>query len=145
MAVEDDVKEALRAVRYPEVTKDIVATGIYRGATTAGSEVTVQIGLPTMVLAGPVREQFLKEVVAAAEKVPGVTRAHIDATIRVASLPPPPDKNRLPQVKNIVAVASGKGGVGKSTVATNLALALQRWGAKVGLLDADVFGPSVPQ
>ncbi len=139
------VREALKSVHYPEVAKDIVATGLLRGVTAAGGEVTVQLALPTMVVLPETRDGFLAEVKAAAEKVPGVTRVSLDTTIRVASLPPVADKNRMPGVKNVIAVASGKGGVGKSTVATNLAMALKRWGARVGLMDADVFGPSVPQ
>ena len=143
--IEAAVREALKSVKYPEAAKDIMATGIVRGVQVDGGAVTVQIALPTMVIYPAVREAFVKEIVAAAERAPGVTSATVDATVRVASLPPIADKNRMSGVKNVIAVASGKGGVGKSTVATNLALALKRWGAKVGLLDADVFGPSVPQ
>src|SRR5262249_18739355 len=88
---------------------------------------------------------FLRELSTAAEKVAGVTRVTVDPTVRVAAMPAPADKNRLPGVKNVIAVASGKGGVGKSTVAVNLALALQRWGARVAVLDSGVFGPWIRQ
>jgi ATP-binding protein involved in chromosome partitioning len=145
MSLENDVREALKNVRYPEVAKDVVATGLVRGITSAGGEVRIEVQLPTMAVPAEAREQFLREVAAAAEKVAGVTRVQVDPTVRVAAMPAPADKNRLPGVKNVIAVASGKGGVGKSTVAVNLALALQRWGARVALLDADVFGPSIPQ
>jgi ATP-binding protein involved in chromosome partitioning len=144
VSVTDAVREALKAVSYPGAAKDIVATGLLRGVLAAGSEVTVQLALPTMVVQPAVREAFLAEVTAAAAQVPGVASVRLDTTVRVASMPPVADKNRMPGVKNVIAVASGKGGVGKSTVATNLALALKRWGARVGLMDADVFGPSVP-
>jgi ATP-binding protein involved in chromosome partitioning len=127
---ENAVKDALKKVFYPGINKDVVTCGIVRKVEVAGDKVTVGLTLPTMVAPASVREDLEQAVRAAAT---------------AASLPPPGDKARLPGVKNVIAVASGKGGVGKSTVATNLALALSRWGAKVGLLDADVFGPSVPQ
>jgi ATP-binding protein involved in chromosome partitioning len=98
-----------------------------------------------MVVKPEVRDRFLGEVTAAAERVEGVARARVESTVKLLSLPPPADKNRLPGVTYIFAVASGKGGVGSSTVAVNLALALKRWGAKVGMLDGDIFGPSLPQ
>jgi ATP-binding protein involved in chromosome partitioning len=137
------VKEALRSVKYPDLAKDIVTVGIVQGVEQKGGEVVVKLQLPTMVVSAEAKEQFLGAVKAAAEKTGA--KVKIETTVKVASLPPPADKNRLPGVKNVIAVASGKGGVGKSTVATNLALALHRWGAKVAMLDADVFGPSIPQ
>ncbi|MBI4512135.1 MAG: iron-sulfur cluster carrier protein ApbC [Deltaproteobacteria bacterium] len=141
--MENLVRDALRRVHYPEVAKDIVACGILRKVEVAAG-VTVHLELPTMVIQPHVREAFEREVKLAAEGVAGGKPVSLVTSVKVAALSPPPDKNRVPGVKNIIAVASGKGGVGKSTVATNLALALSRWGAKVGMLDTDVFGPSIP-
>jgi ATP-binding protein involved in chromosome partitioning len=138
------VKDALKKVRWPDVQKDVVSCGIVK-KVEVGKEVVIHLDLPTMVVPAEVRQAFEKEVRLAAEGVAGGRLVTLEAAVNVARLPPAPDKNRIPGVKNVVAVASGKGGVGKSTVATNLALALKRWGARVGLLDADVFGPSIPQ
>ncbi len=141
---ESSVRDALKKVSYPGVVKDVVTSGVVKKFTVAGTEVTFTVVLPTMVAGPEVREGLERELRAAAT-LAGAAKVTLDVSTKVAALPPPADKARLPGVKNVIAVASGKGGVGKSTVATNLALALSRWGAKVGLLDADVFGPSVPQ
>ncbi len=144
-SIEAAVRDALKNVRYPDVQKDVLSAGIVKQVTANGGEVVVRLELPTMVVRQSVRDAVLADVKAAVEKTRGVTSVRIDASVKVASLPPPGDKNRAPGVKNIIAVASGKGGVGKSTVAVNSACALHKWGAKVALLDADIFGPSVPQ
>ena len=138
------VKDALRKVRWPDVAKDVVTVGLVK-KIEVGAKIVIHVEIPTIVVAPAVREAFEKELKLAAEGVAGGKPVEIAATVKTAAMPPAPDKNRLPGVKNVIAVASGKGGVGKSTVATNLALALKRWGAKVGMLDADVFGPSIPQ
>jgi ATP-binding protein involved in chromosome partitioning len=141
---ETRVREALRAVKYPEAAKDVVSSGLLKSVTADGDAITVHVYLPTMAVQPAVRDAYLAGVGAAAEKAAGA-RVHVESSVRVVSTPPPGDKNRMPGVKNVIAVASGKGGVGKSTVAVNLALALQRWGARVGMLDGDIFGPSLPQ
>lgn len=142
--LEGIVRDALKKVRYPDVSKDVVACGIVK-KIEAGDAVKLAVELPTMVLSPERKEAFLDDVKKTAEGVTGGRPVVLDVSTKVAAMPAPPDKNRAPGVKNIIAVASGKGGVGKSTVATNLALALKRWGARVGMLDADVFGPSIPQ
>jgi len=87
----------------------------------------------------------LRDRIERALKELGASKVRVEFTAKVAARPAPSDKARLPGVKTIIAVAAGKGGVGKSTVATNLAIALKNHGATVGMLDADVFGPSLPQ
>jgi ATP-binding protein involved in chromosome partitioning len=108
-----------------------------------GGRATVDIELTTP--ACPAKDVIARSVEAAVRRVPGVTAVDVRLTARVVGRPNHPSNPRLPGVKNIVAVAAGKGGVGKSTVSTNLAVALTRLGATVGILDADVYGPSIPQ
>jgi ATP-binding protein involved in chromosome partitioning len=141
---EGAVRDALKKVFYPGVAKDVVTCGLIKKVAVSGDDAVVTLALPTMVVAPEVRAGVEKAVEAAALAA-GAKQVKLEVSVNVASLPPPADKARLRNVKNIIAVAAGKGGVGKSTVATNLALSLKKWGAKVGLLDADIFGPSVPQ
>ena len=102
------------------------------------------VGIELTTPACPSRAVIAKSIETAVGKLPGVAGVEVRFTAKVVGRPNHPSNPRLPGVKNIIAVAAGKGGVGKSTVAVNLALALARHGAKVGLLDADVFGPSIP-
>lgn len=132
-----DVFAALRTVNDPELHRDLVSLGMVERADRTGSAAFVKVNLTTP--ACPLKATIEADVRRAVLGVPGIQSVTVEfgATVRAPSSPP------LPGVKHVVAVASGKGGVGKSSVAANLAAALAKSGAKVGLLDADVYGPSI--
>lgn len=135
-----DVLKALTAVKDPDLHRDIVSLGFVKDLAVGDHRVSFTIELTTP--ACPVKDQLAasaKQVVQAL----GVADVQVRMTSQVTTAKGP-KAALIPQVKNTVAVASGKGGVGKSTVAANLAVALMRAGAKVGLMDSDVYGPSVP-
>jgi ATP-binding protein involved in chromosome partitioning len=140
---EASVKQALSSVMDPALEKDIVSYRILRSIEISGDDVLVRLDIPTHAYPVPLRKE-LQGRVDTAVKALGAKRVTVLAEVTTAYMPPPSDKAMLKGPKNVIAVAAGKGGVGKSTVAVNLALALARHGAKVGLLDADVFGPSIP-
>ena len=139
----DAVLQALRAVQDPDLRRDIVALNFVKDLVIEGGRVAFTIELTTP--ACPVKDQMRDQAVASVSALPGVTdvAVQLSAKVRSASAPEtgrPP----LPGVKNVIAVGAGKGGVGKTTVAVNLALALAKCGSRVGLLDGDIYGPNVP-
>jgi ATP-binding protein involved in chromosome partitioning len=143
MTTETAVRDALAKVIDPALGNDIVTYRLVRAIEIAGDDVLVRIDVPTHAYPLAQRRE-LTVAIEQAVKALGVKRVTVILEVATAFLPTPSDKAMLKGPKNVVAVAAGKGGVGKSTVAVNLALALARHGAKVGLLDADVFGPSIP-
>jgi ATP-binding protein involved in chromosome partitioning len=140
---EASVKEALAGVIDPLLGHDIVSYRVLRTVEVQGDDVLVRLDIPTHAYPLVQRKELQARITKALEAI-GAKRVTVVADVNTAFQPAPSDKATLKGPKNVIAVAAGKGGVGKSTVAVNLALSLQKHGAKVGLLDADVFGPSIP-
>lgn len=139
----ENVLQALRAVRDPDLNRDIVALNFIKDLTISGTDVSFSIELTTP--ACPVKDEMKAQAEQAVRhSIPGVGAVNVTMTASVSQRAHAQTAPVLPGVKNTIAVASGKGGVGKSTVAVNLALSLAREGASVGLIDCDIYGPSIP-
>jgi ATP-binding protein involved in chromosome partitioning len=150
---ETELIAALRTVIDPVQRKDVVTLRMVKDIAVAGGNISISLPMPP----SPLRDSIAKDIRSAVGKVSGVANVdlrfdmpapqqapHAHAHGPQAGQAQSPPKAGLPGVKNLIAVASGKGGVGKTTVAVNLAIALQKMGASVGLMDADVYGPNVP-
>jgi ATP-binding protein involved in chromosome partitioning len=137
------ILDALKAVVDPDLGKDIVSLGFIKELAVDGGRVSFAIELTTP--ACPVKDRLKAEAEAAVTALPGVTAVEVTMTSRVRSVTAPEHgRPPLPGVKNVIAVGAGKGGVGKTTVAVNLAVALSERGSRVGILDGDIYGPNVP-
>ncbi|MCW5920711.1 MAG: Mrp/NBP35 family ATP-binding protein [Saprospiraceae bacterium] len=136
----DNILAALRQVRDPQTGRDIVTAGMVQDLETEGHNINFKLVVPSLQMQGKAELNFAC--------MGAITATYPQANVNVHFVARTPGSQEstsiVPHIKNIIAVASGKGGVGKSTVAVNLALGLHKLGARVGLMDADVYGPSVP-
>jgi ATP-binding protein involved in chromosome partitioning len=140
---QDDIQQALKAVKYPGYSRDIVSFGLIKEIAITDGAVNVRLQLTS---ANPdAARQIQTDSERVLQALPGVKGAHVEVQ-QPATAPAGARANqgRIPGVQRVIAIASGKGGVGKSTCSVNLACALKHLGARVGLLDCDIYGPSIP-
>jgi len=137
----DQVMDPLRQIQDPDLFKDIVELGFITKCDVSGGDVDVTINLTTP--ACPVKEQMKGQAEGFIREIPGVEKVQVEMTAEVKGQSGPP-RTIAPNIKHFIAISSGKGGVGKSTLTVNLAVALAKTGARVGVLDCDVYGPDIP-
>src|SRR5215469_13638636 len=147
MVSQDTILDALKTVKYPGYSRDIVSFGLVKDIQVAHGDVAVFIQLSSS--GAGVAEQIKGETERVLKSLPGINRLSVDVQVPSpgqthGAANPFANQARVPGIKQIIAIASGKGGVGKSTCAANLACALQHAGSRTGLLDCDIYGPSIP-